>query len=109
MAAAKKNRHDTMTVLLEEGMAVVDKVDKQGHTALHYAVQSDNVEATEVLLSHGANVNARDYVRIPRLPFFAIHSDPCVAVFRGNVDTDSGTLASRSALPVDIIITTTVL
>jgi len=38
----------------------VDTQDNQNSTPLHYAVDEDNVEATQVLLKHGANVYARD-------------------------------------------------
>lgn len=34
--------------------------DKHGATALHVAAQGDNVEAIELLLKHGAKVDAKD-------------------------------------------------
>ena len=41
--------------------AEVNATDEYGKTALHWAASVNNVEATHVLLQHGANRDAQDH------------------------------------------------
>ena len=56
--AARGGRRDTMAVLLERGANVDVRDAWGGYPALYHAVFRENAEAVELLLEHGANVNA---------------------------------------------------
>eukprot|EP00040_Diaphanoeca_grandis_P000547 m.15748 g.15748 ORF g.15748 m.15748 type:complete len:326 (-) comp10728_c0_seq1:421-1398(-) len=61
--AAKRNHTRVMKVLLEEGLASIelaDTVPTSGATPLHVAANEDKAEAVELLLSHGADINAKN-------------------------------------------------
>lgn len=58
--ALKNVGQDTITLLTESGMGVNDPIvtttkEAAGNTALHWAVQTNNLAAVEVLLAHQAN------------------------------------------------------
>lgn len=58
-AAASGNRAPSMRLLIDCG-ADVTMLDAEGATALHRAAHADAVDAIDVLLQHGAHVDARD-------------------------------------------------
>lgn len=49
---------DRVNRLLQKGV-LVDAADSAGYTALHYATRGGHVRVCEILLEHGAKVNAR--------------------------------------------------
>ena len=59
MEATIWKNHELMEVLLRGG-ANVNKRDKRDWTALHFAVQEDDLIATKMLVEAGAEVNAQD-------------------------------------------------
>ena len=54
-------------MLLKHGARIND-YDFQGHTPLHRAVETQNIQTVRLLLEHGADVNARDYKGRGRTP-----------------------------------------
>ena len=61
MAASENGHVNVVAYLLRKG-AIVDKVDKEGCTALWCAVQKHNhAEASRLLLEHGADPNCQPY------------------------------------------------
>ncbi|XP_042882906.1 adhesion G protein-coupled receptor L2-like isoform X2 [Penaeus japonicus] len=58
--AVKVGSLERVSRLLEQGVQV-DARDKQGWTPLHNAANSGNEELVRLLLTHGADVNAKDY------------------------------------------------
>jgi ankyrin repeat protein len=61
--AAERGKAATVRLMLELGFAVDTRretVDDDGATALHAAAWAGSVEVVELLLRHGADVNARD-------------------------------------------------
>jgi ankyrin repeat protein len=58
-AAAEGQPSDLVEMLLAHG-ATVNSTDKYGLTPLHYAILAGNREVIKVLLTHGANANAKD-------------------------------------------------
>lgn len=59
MAAIVKN-DKTLTVLLLEAKANIDLQDRNGFTALHYAIQFRNYEMIALLMQFQANLNIKD-------------------------------------------------
>lgn len=59
MAAIVKN-DKTLTVLLLEAKANIDLQDRNGFTALHYAIQFRNYEMIALLVQFQANPNIKD-------------------------------------------------
>ncbi|XP_071568899.1 uncharacterized protein [Temnothorax nylanderi] len=57
-SAALEGDVDRVNRLLREGV-FVDTADSAGYTALHYATRAGHVRVCEILLEHGAKVNAR--------------------------------------------------
>lgn len=45
--------------LIENDPDLINYTDEDGYTALHRACYEDNLEIAKVLISHGANVDAR--------------------------------------------------
>jgi ankyrin repeat protein len=61
ITAVKYKAYDAAGFLMSEKLGVYpDHKDKDGRTALHYAVEFGNVELTGSLVSKGANVNCQD-------------------------------------------------
>jgi ankyrin repeat protein len=59
--AVQYGRTDTLNRLLEYDISLLDKADDDdGKTALHFASENSHLEALEILLSCGANINAVD-------------------------------------------------
>jgi ankyrin repeat protein len=54
--AVSKEMKNTVKILLENGADVNYILEKDGNTALHYAVNNTNIEIIELLLLHGGNV-----------------------------------------------------
>ena len=77
--AASAGRRDTMVLLLEKGANVDIRIEILGPPVLHHAVHSGNAEAVELLLKHGANVNALNF------EFSALYS-ACLLQDRGIVE-----------------------
>jgi len=63
IAAAKEGDLKTMQRLLEKNRFYVFDYDNLHQTALHWAAKRNNKDAIELLVEHGANVNAQDIVR----------------------------------------------
>ncbi|XP_036370063.1 serine/threonine-protein phosphatase 6 regulatory ankyrin repeat subunit B-like isoform X9 [Octopus sinensis] len=59
MAACEQGSTSLIAFLIESG-ANMDMSDKEGLTALHYAVKSRKIDAVASLVSRGANVNKQD-------------------------------------------------
>jgi len=59
----------------------VDVPDREGRTALFYAVMDGDEEITETLVSHGADVNAQDVYGETPLHFAAREDQPSLAQF----------------------------
>ncbi|KAF6039093.1 hypothetical protein EB796_002600 [Bugula neritina] len=59
MDSRSRNNVDKMTSLLTKDSGHANKQDGNGYTALHYAARAGHREACKLLLSHGADVNAR--------------------------------------------------
>lgn len=74
--AARTNDTTLMKQLLET--IPVDTVDKSGFTPLIIAVYNDSREATQVLLNHGADINAKD-IRSGNTALMG-------AIFKGNIE-----------------------
>ena len=60
MHSAASKRDDVLTTFLLENGAIVDIKDRKGRTALHVAVESENIKNVLKLLQHGANVDLQD-------------------------------------------------
>jgi len=61
------------------GPSIVDLRDHRGHTPLHVAAFHNNLECMQLLLSHGASVEARDVTgKTPLL--LAAYSGQCNAI-----------------------------
>ncbi|XP_053132669.1 histone-lysine N-methyltransferase EHMT1-like [Hemicordylus capensis] len=59
--AARKGHYDTARHLLSQRMRVVNKQDTSGRTPLFWATEYRHERLVELLLSHGADVAARDH------------------------------------------------
>ena len=57
---AGDGKYETIKTLLEHGAKVNHKEDGDGGTALHYAAMYSGKEVINLLISYGADVNARD-------------------------------------------------
>ncbi|NQT02419.1 MAG: ankyrin repeat domain-containing protein [Planctomycetes bacterium] len=57
---AGDGKYETIKTLLEHGAKVNHKEDGDGSTALHYAAMYSGKEVMNLLISYGADVNARD-------------------------------------------------
>lgn len=56
--AVKGKQYEIVRWLLREGRANVHAVDKEGLSSLHVAAQNCDLTSAEILLDHGANINA---------------------------------------------------
>ncbi|KAL8871234.1 MAG: hypothetical protein Q9174_002893 [Haloplaca sp. 1 TL-2023] len=64
----------------ESARSLVDDIEAEdcnGRTALHYAAAASNPRAMQILLSHGANINARDNAGATPL-HYAVEDHECV-------------------------------
>ncbi|XP_053132898.1 histone-lysine N-methyltransferase EHMT1-like [Hemicordylus capensis] len=59
--AARKGHYDTALCLISQRMRVVNKQDASGRTPLFWATEYRHEKLVELLLSHGADVAARDH------------------------------------------------
>ena len=75
------NGYDTCTELLIEakGVRIIALTDSKGRTPVHAAVFSDQCEALQLLLSHGATVNSVDNQQQPPLMYAAKHGQ-CLSI-----------------------------
>lgn len=53
---------------LVESDCPMNVIDETGKTALHYAVENENIEVARILINAGADVNAHDETRITNTP-----------------------------------------
>ncbi|WP_257264172.1 ankyrin repeat domain-containing protein [Endozoicomonas sp. ONNA2] len=58
--AVRENNCELVEFLLDKGAKVDDEIDKEG-TALHLAVRLGQPEIIDMLIQHGANINARSF------------------------------------------------
>ena len=58
--ASIENNLEILQFLIKNGV-MLDAQERNGFTALHYAVESQNQEAFKLLISAGANANTIDY------------------------------------------------
>jgi ankyrin repeat protein len=65
--AAKDGDLQRVKKLISEGLPL-DLIDEAGKTALHYAVEYENLELAKVLIDAGADVNIHDEARITNTP-----------------------------------------
>lgn len=61
-AVTAEGQHNDVAEMLLAHKAVVNTSDKSGLTPLHYATLANNANAVKLLLSHGADANAKDSV-----------------------------------------------
>ena len=75
------NGYDTCTELLIEakGTRIIGLTDSKGRTPVHAAVFSDQCEALQLLLQHGASVNSLDHAQQPPLIYAAKHGQ-CLSI-----------------------------
>jgi len=64
---AVDGKYETIKTLLEHGAKVNHKEDGDGSTALHYAAMYSGKEVINLLISYGADVNAKDEHQITPL------------------------------------------
>jgi hypothetical protein len=60
MEAAKRGDVGEVTAVVREHARLVNERDEMGATALHHAAFGGHCDVAEVLVKHGADVNARD-------------------------------------------------
>ena len=60
MEAAKRGDVGEVTAVVREYARLVNERDEMGATALHHAAFGGHCDVAEVLVKHGADVNARD-------------------------------------------------
>ena len=70
---ARDGKYETIKTLLEHGAKVNHKEDVNGGTALHYAAMYSGKEVINLLISYGADVNAKD-IMDPPLGMAGVHS-----------------------------------
>ena len=97
MLACQSHIHnmDVRNFLLNKG-ADVNLQDHQGYTALHYAVESKNFDASSCLVYNGADVNLQDRNGQSALHFAS--SDICHCLIQNQADID--TRDSRYCTPL---------
>jgi len=61
MLAAQEDQKKILKFALEELLMNPNLQDKQGQSALHYAVRGGNLLIVKLLLKNGANINLQDY------------------------------------------------
>ena len=94
MCAAQTNQFETVRFLLEQG-AAVDAQNKRGQTALFYAVEEEAVEAVEVLLEYGSDVQKKGW---DGTPFeIAVYSDPAIGKMITEADKAKPSRQSQAA------------
>lgn len=59
--AIRKQDKDTICQMLDEWPELVDKVNQNGATLLHFAALESTRDIVDMLLEYGSYVNARDY------------------------------------------------
>src|SRR5687768_2558684 len=57
--AVKKGNRDAVRTLAKQ-KAIVNAVDSDGTTALHWTVRANNLETSQLLIASGANVKTAD-------------------------------------------------
>ena len=72
---------DVVKSILQKDFSCVNNPSWHGITPLHYAVIKGNLEITDILLSYGANVNARNNFNETPL-HCAFHSSPLKVVHK---------------------------
>lgn len=61
LIASKDSQQQILKFTLEQLMASPNLQDRQGKTALHYAVMAGDIFFAKLLLQHGANINVQDF------------------------------------------------
>lgn len=69
LAAAYFGNIDVTRVLLDEGNVNIDFHDECGHTALHYAIETDNPDMMKLLLEQGARIGDHHEKQAVKAPF----------------------------------------
>jgi len=97
-----KSLHNTIEILLNQDKRILDWADQTGKTALHYAVEMDNLAATQMLLRAGANEASRKSDRSAR-PAYALSVEHgryyhIVAMLKSNPELDIQNLRLLSSL-----------
>lgn len=97
-----KSLHNTIEILLNQDKRILDWADPTGKTALHYAVEMDNLAATQMLLRAGANEASRKTDRSAR-PAYALSVEHgryyhIVAMLKSNPELDIQNLRLLSSL-----------
>lgn len=99
MAAASLNDTDIMELLFDYNVQI-EQSDKNGSTALHWAVLSGSVEATILLLDRGASVDAQNNHGLTPLMVAVRESDRFLAeeLVRMGPDLERADYTGRTAL-----------
>ena len=73
-----------------ESAAEINSVDKEGKTALHYAVKANRIETTEILIRFGAVINAQSMDLQTPLHIACIlgEEDICLLLLKKGADID---------------------
>eukprot|EP00210_Caulerpa_lentillifera_P006948 g6643.t1 len=98
--AAKKEHSAVVSYLLDQESCPVNEADKNGFTALHYVVLSNNASMTSKLISKGSDINAQS--TCGQVPVFLATKYACSSslkiLLEGGADPNYGNCAFWHAM-----------
>lgn len=100
--SAESNRIEVMSLLLSAGASVNVVVGFSGDTPLYSAIHAGHLDAVELLIKHGADINVRNQVVGTPLHYAAYLARPKIAELLIRQGADVNARAKSGETPLDV-------